>query len=121
MRSGAAAFAAASLLLPAGLAAAGRLHFLVPVGYLGMSLVAGIAYAFDKSAARTQRQRISERTLLVLGLLGGWPGALLAQRMFRHKTAKASFQAAFWITIVLNLTVLLLVAFPEARAWVSRR
>jgi uncharacterized membrane protein YsdA (DUF1294 family)/cold shock CspA family protein len=119
--SGAAVFSAVFLLVLTGLAITGRLHFLVPVVYLGMGLVTFLAYAFDKSAALNRRWRTSESTLLVLGLLGGWPGALLAQRMFRHKSAKSSFQAAFWITVVLNLTVLLLVAFPEALEWISRR
>lgn len=119
--SGAAVFSAVFLLVLAGLAVIGRLHFLVPVIYLGTSLVAFLAYAFDKSAALNDRWRTSESTLLVLGLLGGWPGALLAQRMFRHKSAKTSFQAAFWITVVLNLGVLLFVAFPESLEWLNSR
>jgi uncharacterized membrane protein YsdA (DUF1294 family) len=35
-------------------------------------------------------------------LLGGWPGALLAQDLFRHKTSKTVFQAMFWCTVLLN-------------------
>jgi uncharacterized membrane protein YsdA (DUF1294 family) len=61
------------------------------------------AYAMDKSAARARGRRTPESTLLLLGLLGGWPGALLAQRLLRHKTAKASFQAKFWLTVALNV------------------
>jgi uncharacterized membrane protein YsdA (DUF1294 family) len=41
--------------------------------------------------------------LLLLGLLCGWPGAVLAQKMLRHKTAKTSFQITFWATVVLNV------------------
>jgi uncharacterized membrane protein YsdA (DUF1294 family) len=68
--------------------------------------VAGfIAYAIDKSAAVHQRRRISERTLLLLGLCCGWPGGLLAQRMLRHKTIKTSFQIAFWCSAAVNVAV----------------
>lgn len=71
--------------------------------YALMSVASFGAYAMDKSAARVRGRRTPESTLLLLGLLGGWPGALLAQRLLRHKTAKASFQASFWITVALNV------------------
>lgn len=52
-----------------------------------------------------RRQRISEQALLLLGLFCGWPGGLLAQRLLRHKSSKASFQRKFWLTVVLNLAL----------------
>ena len=66
-----------------------------------------IAYALDKAAAVERRQRISERSLLLLGLFCGWPGALLAQQMLRHKSAKTSFQLKFWLSVVLNVLLVL--------------
>lgn len=74
----------------------------VGVGYLVVSITCFLAYGLDKSAARSQSRRTPERTLLLLGLAGGWPGALLAQQWLRHKTAKASFQLKFWVTVLLN-------------------
>lgn len=68
-----------------------------------MSLVAFLAYALDKSAATQKRWRTSEGTLLLIGLACGWPGALLAQQFLRHKSAKPSFVAAFWLTALLNV------------------
>ena len=70
------------------------------------SVIAFFNYARDKSAARSGQRRISEKRLLVLGLAGGWPGALLAQQLLRHKTAKRSFQLQFWISVVINLLAL---------------
>jgi uncharacterized membrane protein YsdA (DUF1294 family) len=67
------------------------------------SVLCFIAYAVDKSAAIRQRQRISERSLLLLGLACGWPGGLLAQRWLRHKTVKTSFQIAYWCSVAANL------------------
>ena len=62
-----------------------------------MSLVTFVAYYFDKRAARLGRPRTPEATLHILELLGGWPGALLAQRLIRHKNAKVGYQAIFWL------------------------
>lgn len=84
----------------------GRLPGAVLALYIVASIVAFFAYAFDKSAARRNQWRTKESTLQLFALLGGWPGALAAQRLLRHKSAKASFQATFWVTVVLNCGVL---------------
>ncbi len=70
--------------------------------YVLISLLTLIVYAVDKSAARQGRRRVRERTLHLLALAGGWPGALIAQRLFRHKSRKQLFRAVFWLTVVLN-------------------
>jgi len=74
--------------------------------YLVASVVAFAVYAADKSAARAGRRRTPENTLILLGLVGGWPGALVAQRTLRHKTRKTGFLAAFWLSAALNVAVL---------------
>ncbi|HSI96096.1 MAG: DUF1294 domain-containing protein [Methylophilaceae bacterium] len=71
--------------------------------YFIVSTITFILYALDKSAAKNNRWRIEENTLHLCGLIGGWPGALLAQRLLRHKTKKTSFQIVFWITVVFNV------------------
>jgi uncharacterized membrane protein YsdA (DUF1294 family) len=71
-----------------------------------MSVIAFFAYGFDKSAALQGGRRVSEQTLLTLGLLGGWPGALAAQQIFRHKTRKRSFRRRFWARVVGNVVLL---------------
>ncbi|TFW13826.1 DUF1294 domain-containing protein [Duganella callida] len=74
------------------------------------SLLCFAAYALDKSAARRGARRTPERSLLLLGLVGGWPGGLLAQRWLRHKSVKPSFQLKFWLTVLLNLAAAALLA-----------
>jgi uncharacterized membrane protein YsdA (DUF1294 family) len=83
---------------------------LVAVGYAALSLLCFIAYALDKAAAQSGRWRTKESTLLLLGLLGGWPGAILAQQLLRHKSSKVSFRTAFWGTVVLNLGAFVLLS-----------
>jgi len=80
--------------------------------YLVASLVSFVVYAVDKSAAGAARRRVSERTLLTLGLIGGWPGAIIAQQTLRHKTAKRSFRAAFWATVAVNVLLFVALATP---------
>lgn len=72
--------------------------------YFGLSMLAFFAYAFDKSAAVSGRWRTAERTLHLFSIAGGWPGALVAQQLLRHKTSKPSFVFAFWFTVVANVS-----------------
>ncbi|WP_165070419.1 DUF1294 domain-containing protein [Marisediminicola senii] len=84
----------------------------VIVLYVGTSIISYVLYAADKAAARDRGWRTPESTLLAFGLIGGWPGAVLAQQILRHKTRKARFQVAFWGTVALN--VIALVVFSAA-------
>jgi uncharacterized membrane protein YsdA (DUF1294 family) len=86
---------------------------LAPVQVLGvyavLSVASFVAYGWDKHAAVSGGWRTPERTLHLLSLAGGWPGALIAQTVFRHKTRKRSFQIAFWFTVVANCALLAIV------------
>lgn len=77
-----------------------------PVWYLALSVISYISYALDKRAAQQDRWRISESTLQLQALLGGWPGALLAQQRLRHKSVKTAFRRVFWLMLLLNLAAL---------------
>ena len=58
------------------------------------------AYARDKRSAEQGYWRIQEANLHLLELLGGWPGAFLAQRRLRHKCSKRSYQVVFWLIVL---------------------
>lgn len=70
--------------------------------YALMSVVAFALYGYDKKQARHSGQRTPEKLLHGIELLGGWPGALLAQQVFRHKTRKLSYQLLFWLIVLLH-------------------
>jgi uncharacterized membrane protein YsdA (DUF1294 family) len=71
--------------------------------YLVASLFTFIFYAFDKSAAKNGRWRIPENQLHWLALLGGWPGAFIAQNTLRHKSIKKAFKQVYWVTVIINI------------------
>jgi uncharacterized membrane protein YsdA (DUF1294 family)/cold shock CspA family protein len=91
-------------LLAVGLATtAGILPLAMAVVFALLSFLSYLMYGWDKSAAQSDGQRISEKTLHLVDLLGGWPGALIAQQQLRHKTIKTSFQLVFWCSVLGNL------------------
>ncbi|MBN7137000.1 hypothetical protein A7A76_19860 [Lysobacter enzymogenes] len=97
------ALGVSALLAVAALGALGWVPAAVPLVQGFFSFASYIAYWWDKDAAGAGRRRTPEATLHLLDALGGWPGALIAQQQFRHKTVKASFQAVFWLTVLSNL------------------
>lgn len=64
-----------------------------------LSIATYAAFGWDKWKAKRESGRIPEKTLHVMAVVGGWPGAVWGQRMFRHKTVKQPFR---WI---LNLMI----------------
>jgi uncharacterized membrane protein YsdA (DUF1294 family) len=87
-----------------------RLLIVVPPA---ISFLTFLAYRADKRRAELNEWRISERTLHLLELLGGWPGAFVAQRYFRHKTAKDSYQFVFWSIVIFHQ----LLALDSRTSW----
>ena len=117
------AFALLFVAALAGTVFIGQLQMNVLLAYAAMSGVAFIAYGLDKSAARAGKQRTQETTMHLIGLCCGWPGALLAQRMFWHKSRKREFQDTFWGTVVINVLLLMFLGSDTgnqmARTWLG--
>jgi uncharacterized membrane protein YsdA (DUF1294 family)/cold shock CspA family protein len=105
-------------LIPAFAALYLLCHLLWPLppavwgAYMAMSMASFIVYAGDKRAAAKGHARVPERTLHGLALACGWPGALLAQQLLRHKSSKPAFLRRFWLTVGLNLMGFVLLATP---------
>ncbi len=88
--------------------------------YLIMSALTFVIYAWDKSSAKRNKSRTPEATLHYLSLFGGWPGALIAQQLLRHKSIKKPFRMVFWITVIINLTSLIYLISPYGN-WILQK
>ena len=77
----------------------------------GMSLISFAVYAWDKWRAKRDGFRVPEKRLHLLALCGGWPGALLGQRILRHKTRKTSFLMVFWLCVACHLAIVATIAY----------
>jgi uncharacterized membrane protein YsdA (DUF1294 family) len=67
---------------------------------LVISLLTFFAYRGDKRRAEEGDDRTPEAALHLAEMLGGWPAAFVAQRVFRHKIAKVSYQVKFWLIVM---------------------
>lgn len=83
-----------------------RMPWVVLPGLALLNIGTFFTYWKDKVAAEEEAIRIREDVLHALALVGGWPAAWLAQQVLRHKTVKRSFQAMFWLTVLVNLAAL---------------
>jgi uncharacterized membrane protein YsdA (DUF1294 family) len=78
-----------------------------PVVVVLLSLACYFAYGYDKEKAKAGTRRLRESHLHLFELLGGWPGAFVAQRRLRHKCAKRGYQFVFWSIVILHQLVAL--------------
>lgn len=85
--------------------------------YIVLSVASLILYGVDKTAAEHGGWRIPETTLHLVSVAGGWPGALIARHLFRHKTRKQPFRTVFWCTVVVNCAALAWVVHSMPAAW----
>lgn len=89
------------------IAAMGKLSWSIVGWYALIGAVTYLVYAKDKEAAQKGTWRTPESTLHLLSILGGWVGAMMAQNYLRHKTKKPEFRLAYYLTVLVNLAVLL--------------
>lgn len=101
------------LVVPAFALLLGALHLAhplprsIPLLYGALSTALFLVYGMDKWAAKRGGARVAEFSLHLVALMGGWPGALLGQQIFRHKTAKPLFLRLTWAMAALNIALLL--------------
>lgn len=86
---------------------------------LAVNVTAFLLYWQDKYAAKRNAARVPELVLHAIALGGGSPGALLGQRIFRHKTRKWQFQAVYWASVAIHLGIAAwaLPGILTARGW----
>ena len=79
-----------------------KMHILIAY-LLSINLATFLLYGYDKLISSGEHLRVPELNLQALSLLGGSPAALMAQKFFRHKTIKGSFQVVYWLIVVLQI------------------
>ena len=86
-----------------------KISWLVVGWYFVLGLITYGMYAKDKAAAQSGEWRTPESTLHLLSILGGWVGAMVAQTYLRHKSQKPEFRMTYYLTVVINLAILLFI------------
>jgi uncharacterized membrane protein YsdA (DUF1294 family)/cold shock CspA family protein len=88
------------------------LHIIIAY-IISINLSTFLFYGFDKMIAGSSLLRVPEWILHGLSIGGGSPTGLIAQKVFRHKTIKSSFQFVYWAIVVIQviLLVFLLIEF----------
>lgn len=79
--------------------------------FAAINVATFVLYGIDKLLAVTQSRRIPERTLQFTAFLVGSPGALLAMKVFRHKTSKTSFQFVLAILVLVQILIIFGIAY----------
>ena len=85
------------------------LMFVLFLHLISINIVTFLAYGYDKKAVTKNNFRIPESHLHALEFLGGWIGALLGQKIFRHKTKKSSYQSFFWAMFIVELLLIYII------------
>lgn len=75
-----------------------------------INLATLLIFGIDKLKSVRGKYRISEKTLLILCLLGGALGGLIAMILFNHKTRKAKFFVIVPLLVIVHTALFLLIA-----------
>ncbi len=68
-----------------------------------INLIAFAVSGIDKYKARHKKRRIPERTLFLLGIVGGCPGLYISFFLFRHKTKHLKFMLGIPLIFILQI------------------
>ncbi|SEA80546.1 DUF1294 domain-containing protein [Alkalimonas amylolytica] len=99
----------------------GSLPYVLPILYIEASLFTYWLYQQDKAAAiNGQVQRLPEESLQLYSFIGGWPGALLAQKKLAHKRRKFRFQREFWLVVLGNAMLIAWLLSQHGQEFIGR-
>lgn len=78
-----------------------------------INIVAVVVYGWDKLCAIRKWWRVPEMTLLAIALIGGSIGAIVAMRLFRHKTLHLKFKYGLPFILILQIAGLVYLHLPK--------
>lgn len=73
---------------------------------LFINLIGLLVMYIDKKKAKYGKWRISEKTLLIVALLGGSIGTIIGMYWFRHKTQKIKFTLGFPTILISEIIII---------------
>jgi len=82
--------------------------------FVSVNLTTFLFYGYDKVIAGSSLLRVPELVLHSLSLCGGSPAGLIAQKLFRHKTIKGSFQLVYWAIVIIQVIVIGVLLLPNS-------
>lgn len=92
------------------LQATGMIVYLTPIHIiiyvLFINLIGLLIMYIDKKKAKYGKWRISEKTLLIVALLGGSIGTIIGMYWFRHKTQKIKFTLGFPTILISEIIII---------------
>lgn len=72
-----------------------------------INILSFVLYGIDKLKAVKKKERISEKTLILIGILGGSIGSLIGMNIFRHKTKKLKFIISLPLILIIHIIVVI--------------
>jgi uncharacterized membrane protein YsdA (DUF1294 family) len=78
-----------------------------------INIAAFCMYGLDKSAAIKQKERIPNKVLLFMAVIGGSVGALAGMYTFRHKTKKWYYTVTVPVILLLQITAAVLLLWER--------
>ena len=72
-----------------------------------INILSFILYGIDKLKAIKKKERISEKALILIGILGGSIGSLIGMNLFRHKTKKLKFIISLPLILIIHIIVVI--------------
>ena len=88
-----------------------KYQYIISIYLVAINLISFILYGIDKRRSKKSKWRISEKALITTALLGGSVGALLAMKVFRHKTKHKKFTIGVPLILVLQIVLLIVVYY----------
>ena len=83
--------------------------------FVAVNIGSAVTIWLDKRNARNGKRRISEHTLLVWAVVGGWLGGLCLMYALRHKTSKALFLGRYWLIMTIYIAGSFLIGYGMIR------
>ena len=74
-----------------------------------VNLTAFFLYGIDKKRAIKRKWRISEKTLILIAVIGGSVGAICGMQVFRHKTKHIKFKLGLPAILIVQLGIVYMV------------